>query len=103
MEKSILERLYAGEIYPAEDICVNNPEYHKLNDELADKKERFVKMLTDNNIPIFTNIEDLHYKITNLYGYEGFAQGFKLAVSLMAESLNGTATLIQNGDEVPVK
>jgi len=90
MEKSILERLYAGEIYPAEDICVDNPEYQKFNDKLANEKERFVKTLTDNNINIFTNIEDLHYKITNLYGYEGFAQGFKLAVSLMSEALNGT-------------
>ena len=90
MAKSILQKLYDGEIYPSENICVDTPEYHKLNDKLADEKERFVKTLTENNISIFTNIEDLHYEITNLYSYEGFAHGFRLAVALMFEAMNGT-------------
>ena len=90
MEKPILKRLYDGEIYPSENICVDTPEYHKINNKLADEKERFEKTLTDSNRSLFTSIEDLHYEITELYSYEGFAHGFKLAVSLMFEALNDT-------------
>jgi len=103
MAKSILQKLYDGEIYPSENICVDTPEYHKLNDKLADEKERFIKTLSDNNRDLFKIIEELYDELPEIYSYAGFAHGFKLAVSLMAESLNGTATLIQNGDEVPVK
>jgi len=103
MAKSILQKLYDGEIYPSENICVDTPEYHKIKNALADEKERFIKKLSDNNRDLFKSIEELYDELPEIYCYTGFAHGFKLAVSLMAESLNGTANLTQNGDETPDK
>jgi len=90
MAKSILQQLYDGEIYPSENIRVDTLEYHKLKSSLTDKKERFIKTLSDNNRDLFKSIEELYDELPEIYCYTGFEYGFKLAVSLMSEALNGT-------------
>jgi hypothetical protein len=98
MKKSILQKLYDGKIYPSENIVISNPEYDKLNSELSGKKERFLKNLSDGERENFTEIEDLINELNTIYSYENFAHGFKLAVNLIFESLNGADNITQNDE-----
>ena len=88
MEKSILQKLYDGEVYPSENIRVDTPEYHKIKAVLADERERLLKTQSEHNRECFGRIEELHYELANAHSYAGFAHGFKLAVSLIIESQN---------------
>lgn len=89
MKKSILRQLYDGEIYPSENINEQTlPEYRETKKALADAKERFLKMLSDDSRKIFGEIEELYDELATAYSYAGFAHGFKLAVSLIIESQN---------------
>ena len=98
MNKSILQQLYDGEIYPAENIIGNaNPELQKINDRLAGEKAAFIKSLSEADRANFQKVNDLNDESAALYGYECFAHGFKLAVSLLTESLNGADGINCNG------
>jgi hypothetical protein len=88
MEDSILRKLYNGEIYPAEQINPNSPKYREITGELEKVKKRFVETLNDSNIELFNRIEELRGEIANIYGFEDFACGFRLAVSLIFEGRN---------------
>ena len=90
MNKNILKQLYDGEIYPAENIIGNaNPELQKINERLAEEKAAFIKSLSEADRAKFQSVDDLNDESAALYGYECFAHGFKLAVSLMTESMSG--------------
>ena len=86
MNKNILQQLYDGKIYPAENIGNANPELQKLHDRLAEEKTVFIKSLSEADRAKFQVVEDLNDESAALYGYECFAYGFRLAVSLMLES-----------------
>ena len=88
MAKSILQKLYDGELYPSENIRVDTPEYHKIKTALAAEKERLLKTLSDDKRVTFGKIEELYDELYDTYSYAGFAHGFKLAVSLIFESQN---------------
>jgi len=86
MAKSILQKLYDGEVFPSENIRVDTPEYHKIITALAAEKARFLKTLPDESRNGFRKIEELYDELTDPYTYAGFVHGFKLAVSLILES-----------------
>ena len=92
MAKSILQKLYDGEIYPSENIVVATPEYHRTKKASADEKERLMKTLSGESREICDKIEELYDKLSQIYGYADFAHGFKLAVALIFESQNNTGT-----------
>ena len=89
MHENILQQLYNGKIYPAENIDSSNPEFQKMNKALAEEKARFIKSLSESDRANFLELDNLQGETDAIYGYERFAQGFKLAVSLMLESLSG--------------
>jgi len=86
---SILQQLYAGKIYPEENFICENPEAIEKNRMVAEEKARFVKNLSESDHANFLKLDDLMDESASLYGYERFAQGFKLATSLLLESLSG--------------
>jgi len=96
MGKNILQQLYDGEIYPAENIGHGNPELQKMNDRLSEAKEKLIKSLSENDRTSFQVVDDFTGESAALYGYECFAHGFKLAVSLLIESMNGAKHLTRN-------
>ena len=98
MNKNILQQLYDGEIYPAENIGKGNPELQKINDRLSEAKEQFVASLSENDHANFQRVDDLSGESAALYGYECFAHGFKLAVSFLMESMNSAECLVQNAN-----
>jgi hypothetical protein len=92
MEKSILQKLYDGEIYPSENIRErDNPEYRRIKAALAVEKERFLKTLSAESHEHFKKITELYDELAIPYSYEGFAHGFKLAISLIFNAQNDTA------------
>lgn len=98
MDKNILQQLYDGKIYPAENIGDGNPELQKLNDRAAGEKAEFIKSLSETDRANFQIVTDLNDEAAAFYGYECFAYGFKLAVSLLLESLSGKEGLARNDD-----
>jgi len=88
MDKGILQQLYDGEIYPAENVGKNNSELQKMNDFLSEGKTKFIKSLSDKDREDFQKIDDLQNESAIIYGYECFAHGFKLAATLMLESFS---------------
>ena len=89
MAKSILQKLYDGEIYPSENIRVDTPEYNDTQRALTSEKECFVKTLSDESRESFNKIEELYGKLINIYSYADFAYGFRLAVDLIFDARNG--------------
>lgn len=98
MSKNILQQLYDGEIYPAENIGLKNPELQKMNDRLSEAKDVFIKNLSESDLVNFEKVDDLNGESAALYGYECFVHGFKLAASLLFEALNGMVGVTRNGD-----
>lgn len=98
MNKNILQQLYDGEIYPAENIGDGNPELQNLNDRVAQEKVKFIKSLSENDRANFQKMDDLNGESAAFYGYECFVYGFKLAASLLLESLSGANGLARNDD-----
>jgi len=104
MEKNILRRLFDGEIYPAENIKPDTPEYNETLEALEKEKEYFSKYLTGADAERFKKANDLYFEIIDIYGYECFAHGFRLGVTLLHEALSNKDDLARNeenkkGDE----
>lgn len=94
MSKNILQQLFDGEVYPAEDIIGNR----KLSKRLAEEKAAFIKSLSEHDREMFQKVDDLNDESANIYGYECFAHGFKLGATLLFEALRDSITPAQNKD-----
>lgn len=86
MSKSLLQKLYDGEIYPAEKICVRTPEFKELTRILSDEKQYFMNSLTPDEWKKFESIENLQIEKSSAYAFENFTYGFRLGVKLMIEA-----------------
>lgn len=91
--KSILQQLYDGELYPAENIRCQTPEYAQIRSDIAAEREHFLSMLPEAERKRFNKFDDLQHDSTSIYGYESFLYGFRLGVRLMAETLYGRVEL----------
>jgi hypothetical protein len=87
MSKPLLQQLYDGEIFPAEQIVPKHLEYRELCRKLREEKEYFRELLSASDRERFDAMENLSQEIENLYGYEDFSCGFRLGVGLMIEAL----------------
>lgn len=86
--RSILEQLYDGEIYPAEQFNVKAEEYQRVMKEHSDHYEEFVEKL--NNITPslgerFMEIMDEQLDAIPIEMAEIFIAGFRLGARLMVE------------------
>ena len=86
MAKTLLQQLYDGEIYPAEQIVPKQPEYRALCRKLREEKEYLRERLSASDRERFDAMENLSQEIENLYGYEDFSCGFRLGAGLMIEA-----------------
>lgn len=93
MEKSILQQLFDGEIFPSENIRPNSSAYQEMDKALSEEIEYLMNTLSGDNLKWFQKTRDLQFETTNIYLYESFAYGFRFAASLMAESLHNTNNL----------
>ncbi|MDR2581755.1 MAG: hypothetical protein LBC85_12295 [Fibromonadaceae bacterium] len=87
MSKSKLHQLFDGEIFPSENINPSDPKYAEVKKALDEEINYFIGTLSDGDAERFQKINDLYYKAAAMYDYECFAHGFRLAVTLMVESM----------------
>ncbi len=85
MSKTILQKLFDGEIYPSESIICTDPKYRQAAHRLCDTKESFISSLSEKDRKIFDDIESLTVEVHSLYNYECFSEGFRIGVMLMSE------------------
>lgn len=86
--ESVLEQLYFGKIYPAEQYAANGEEYRKLSRENAEHYEEFMETLRQLNPPLdnrFGEIMDERGEVMTYELSEMFINGFRLGARMMAE------------------
>ncbi len=87
MAKTLLQQLYDGEIYPAEQINPKQPEYKELLRKLGVEKEYLREKLPESDRERLDEIGNMYLEIASLCGYEDFVYGFRLGAGLMVEAL----------------
>ncbi|MCL2773372.1 MAG: hypothetical protein FWD71_08470 [Oscillospiraceae bacterium] len=83
MNKTILQQLFDGELYPSETI--NDPESRKISSIIAEEREYLFERLSDGDRESLRKMNDLYHEVTNIYGNECFACGFRLGALLLIE------------------
>lgn len=86
MSKMLLQQLYDGEIYPAEDIVPKDPKYKQLCHDVRCITDKFEEKLTQAEKETFEQITTMEQQLTILYAFENFSYGFQLGVRLMADA-----------------
>ena len=99
MEKSILKKLFDGEVYPSENMVINTPEYRKAINALDKEKERLKQSLSAENREVFDSVERLYDELIAIYNYEDFAYGFRLAVALLFDSQGSAESQFRENSE----
>lgn len=92
----ILDRLYSGEIYPAEQIVPTDPQYRPTHQTISEEREYLLHKLSAEDAERLRNINDLYLESMSMNCYAGFSYGFKLAVRLMCESLSNDKSFSEN-------
>ena len=87
MSNRILEQLYDGEIYPAEQIVLSSPEAKEALRSLEDEKAYFYGILSEADKERFDNLFDLSHGVQRYYSYADFSCGFKLGTRLAYAAL----------------
>ena len=98
MQKSIIEALFNGEIYPAESAGSDNPKYAKIIGELSEEKERLLEMLSDSTREFYKKVERLQNEANDIYCFDCFSRGFRLGAMLMLETIDSADTHIVNDE-----
>lgn len=93
MSKTILQQLYDGEIFPAEEINPKQPEYRKLLQKHAMEKDYLRERLPESDRERFDEMENISQEIGDLYSYEDFSCGFRLGLLIALEVTQEPETL----------
>ena len=85
--KTLLERLYRGEVFPAEDIVPQSAEYQAAVDKERALRGRLEELLTEKRFDLLDKydaaVEDIH-RLDLQYTY---GEGVRFGVRLMLETL----------------
>lgn len=84
----ILDRLYSGAIYPAEQIVPADPKFRPTHKKISEEREYLKQKLSPEDAARLEEINDLYLDSVSMNCYAGFTYGFKLAVRLMCESFS---------------
>ena len=88
--KSVLEQLYDGEFYPAEQVNVRTEGYQQMRREHYSHYEDFIEQLKTLNPPLderFIEIMDEQLDALPLETAETFIFGFRLGAKIILEVL----------------
>lgn len=86
--ESVLEQLYFGRIYPAEQYAAKGEEYRRLRRENEKHYEEFMEMLSKLDPPLdkrFGEIMDERLDVMLYELPEMFVSGFRLGARIMTE------------------
>ena len=96
--KTILEELFAGNIYPDELIVPKSLEYSLLNNEISDTTEKLKEKLSKDDCEQLEALLDLHSKSSSMDAAASFMYGFKLGATIIIEVLTGKEELVRTGN-----
>ena len=85
---TLLEQLYRGKIYPAENIVIRTPEYKELQQKINSEKIYFNSILSSDDGKRFEDLGDMELDRSSLYAFENFVHGFRLGARLILEILD---------------
>lgn len=85
---TLLEELYRGKIYPAENIVVRTPEQKELEQKINDEKIYFNSILSSDDGKRFQDLGDMELDRSAAYAFESFMYGFRLGAGLTLEIFN---------------
>lgn len=91
MGKSLLQRLYDGEVFPAEQILPKTRSYREIARKLGQEREYIRERLSQGDRERFDAMESLSLELADIYGHEEFSYGFRLGAALMIEVLVDSA------------
>lgn len=96
--KSILSQLYEGEIAPMENFQPTLEKYQKKWQESLAHDSKFVDKLDESMRKEFEILMDEHFDLFPLEMSQVFADGFKLGVRMMCETLYDGAEKDRDAD-----
>ena len=82
---SILEKLYNGEYYPAENDIPDTDEYRELIHQLSAASEQLEKCLSDEQLALFHKYCDLKNQCELLSGRKMYADAVRFGAELILE------------------
>ena len=94
--KSILEELYNGSVYPAEQVCPADPEYHPLNKEIVEEIDYFISKMSEEDRQRFDKLDELFNRSSYMYATASFVHGFRLAALMMIDVYSGKGRLTRS-------
>lgn len=88
--KTLIQRLYDGELYPTEDMGATvSPKERACDDTIEQEREHFKKVLSPEEWQRFEKFDGLHRTSASYYGYTNFSFGFRLGAMLMCDIFTG--------------
>ena len=99
--KSILQGLYAGEVYPDELIMPKDPEYQPVNMKISEQKAYFKQKLSEEDYRKLEEFDNLCGRSSSMDSEASFIYGFRLGAMLMIELFTGKEGLSRNGTDSP--
>ncbi len=83
--KSLLERLYAGEFYPAEQVVSGDPDYVSIGHKVGDEIEYVSGRLDSEDKARFQALINLMGDMETINDCSSFAYGLRTGILLMME------------------
>lgn len=89
IDLEVLEELWDGKIYPAEQCCPQNNVYKEMTQRLDKVHTQLIEALEKDSIKLelFERYENQMASVMEMEHKEAFKKGFCLAVSMAAEIL----------------
>jgi hypothetical protein len=87
MSKTLLQQLYDGEVYPAEDIKLIRPEDKELSQKNSKEMEYFEDLLSPEDYRRLEKLDDKRQDENSAYEYANFVYGFRLGMGMAIEAL----------------
>lgn len=84
----LLNQLYSGGIYPAEQIVPADPRFRPTHKKISEEREYLKQKLSSEDAARLEELDGLYLDSLSMNSYAGFSYGFKLAIQLMCESLS---------------
>ncbi len=82
---SLLERLYAGEFFPAEQVAPGDPDYVSIGHKVGDEIEYVSSRLDDEDKARFKALVNLMGDMETINDCSSFAYGLRTGIQLMME------------------
>lgn len=88
--RSILEKLFYGNICPNTDCRSQDKETKQLMGDIADHHDNLLSTLNDEQKELLEKFDDCYNELTDINEREIFSYAFKLGARMMLEVLSNT-------------